>query len=362
MSRMRRFDTSLPANQQMPFQITTQPFGPLASATAPLTQYSIRHTETGAAFTVLPGFGGVLRSLTLPVLPDNGGNGRAKPRLFSLLETPDSPQALQADETYASALLYPFPSRIRHGIYSFEGQEYALPFNDFGRDNAIHGFIHPRPFAIVAEDITATEAAVTLRYDYPGDLTGYPFLFSLTARYALHLTDDETVAFSVSFGVVNTGLSRCPSAFGWHPYFTLAPRTGTGTDDPVLVDDLTLELPATETVLLDDNLLPVGQIPFADSGAFGLTDRQFDAVFVVDNQHPIAETVLSAPAQNVSLIVSQDTAVFPFLVVYTPERRDRIAIEPITANVNAFNTGEGLRVLEPGETWSGTIGVRLVTC
>ncbi len=339
----------------MPFQITTSPFGPLASSSIPLTEYRIRHTETGAAFTVLPGFGGVLRRLILPVSPDNRGNGSAKIRLFSLLETPDSPQALEADESYASALLYPFPSRIRHGIYAFAGQEYALPFNDFGRDNAMHGFVHPRPFSVIAETVTATEAAITLCYDYPGDLTGYPFLFSLTVKYALHLTDNEVVSFSVTFEAANTGLSRCPSAFGWHPYFSLV----TGTNDLTPVDDLTLALPATDTVLLDENLLPVGQIPFTDSGPFSLTDRTFDAVFVVDNQNAVAETVLSAPAQSVSLVLSQDTAVFPFLVVYTPERRDRIAIEPITANVNAFNTGEGLRTLEPGERWGGTIGVLL---
>ncbi len=341
----------------MPFQITTQPFGPLASATEPLTEYTVRHPEIGAGFTILPGFGGVLRRLILPVFTNNQ-NGQS--RLFSLLKTPDSPQALQADESYASALLYPFPSRIRHGIYAFEGQEYALPFNDFGRDNAMHGFVHPRPFAVISQEITATEAAITLRYDYPGDLKGYPFLFSLTVRYALHLTDDETIGFSISFAVTNTGPSRCPSAFGWHPYFSLS--TGTGTDSPASVDNLTLAIPATETVLLDENLLPVGQIPFTDSSAFSLTDRTFDAVFVVNNQHPIVETTLSAPAQNVSLVMSQDTAVFPFLVVYTPEVRDRIAIEPITANVDAFNNGEGLRVLEPGEIWGGTIGIRLTTC
>lgn len=345
----------------MPFQITTRPFGPLASVSTPLTEYNIQHTETGAEFTVLPGFGAVLRSLILPVLPDGHGTGSASVRRFSLLETPDSPQALQADESYASALLYPFPSRIRHGTYAFGGQEYALPFNDFGRDNAIHGFIHPRPFTVITEDISATQAAITLRYDYPGDLKGYPFLFSLTVRYALYITDDETVGLYVSFDVTNTGLSRCPSAFGWHPYFRLAIHTDTGTDGPVSVDDLTLALPATDTVLLDDNLCPVGQIPFAAAGPFSLTDRTFDAVFVVDTQNPIVETVLSAPAQRVSLIISQDTAVFPFLVVYTPEPRNRIAIEPITANVDAFNTGEGLRTLEPGETWGGRIGVRLVT-
>lgn len=350
----------------MPFQITTRPFGPLASASTPLTEYAVQHTETGAEFTVLPGFGGVLRSLILPVLPDNGGNGNRKIRLFSLLETPDSPQALQADESYASALLYPFPSRIRHGIYSFEGQQYALPFNDFGRDNAIHGFVHPRPFTVVAEDITATEAAITVQYDYPGDLTGYPFPFSLAVRYALCVVDEGEIEFVLSFGVTNTGSSRCPAAFGWHPYFTLATRndarTATATDGLAAIDDLMLTIPAVETVLLDDDLLPVGRIPFIGSGWSGpesLNGRTFDSVFMVAFRGESAETVLSIPAHRVSMVLAQDTAVFPFLVVYTPEPRDRIALEPITANVNAFNTGEGLRVLEPNERWGGSVRLSL---
>ena len=35
-----------------------------------------------------------------------------------------------------------------------------------------------------------------------------------------------------------------------------------------------------------------------------------------------------------------------------PDQRKAIAIEPMTCAVNAFNTGDGLRWLEPGETWS----------
>ena len=62
---------------------------------------------------------------------------------------------------------------------------------------------------------------------------------------------------------------------------------------------------------------------------------------------------------------------FRYAQVYTPRNFPRstgttanpapgqaVAIEPMTAPANAFNTGEGLRWLEPGETWRLQWGVR----
>jgi aldose 1-epimerase len=51
---------------------------------------------------------------------------------------------------------------------------------------------------------------------------------------------------------------------------------------------------------------------------------------------------------------------YQFVQVFTGDtlpdpaaRRRGVAIEPMTCAPNAFNSGEGLRVLAPGETWSG---------
>jgi aldose 1-epimerase len=56
--------------------------------------------------------------------------------------------------------------------------------------------------------------------------------------------------------------------------------------------------------------------------------------------------------------------VYRFLMVFTadaiPEtarRRRSIAIEPMTCAPNAFRSGDGLIVLEPGESWSGSWGI-----
>ena len=42
------------------------------------------------------------------------------------------------------------------------------------------------------------------------------------------------------------------------------------------------------------------------------------------------------------------------------EAAPAVAIEPVSCAVNAFNTGDGLRWLAPGESWSASWGLRPV--
>ncbi|ADB39057.1 aldose 1-epimerase [Spirosoma linguale] len=344
----------------MPFQITTQPFGtlPTATATEPLTEYILEHTETGEFITVLPEYGGILRRLVL----------RKGQFLLPLLSAPDSPQALLTDESYSSALLYPFPSRIRHGIYHFEGEDYALKMNEIRRDNALHGFVHGRPFSVISQDVTPTYAQLVLRYDYDGDTAGYPFPFALTVSYKLiqgnqllhgsMAADDRMCALEVAYSVVNTGSKRSPSAFGWHPYFTLADQS---------VDEMSLTLPGRSSIILDEKMIPSGRQPAEQAGVLNLNDQQLDTAFAIEptsdsaSQDSFAETVLTSLSTGVRLIVGQQTGPgkLNYLVCFTPTRRDSIAIEPLTANVDSFNNGDGLTILNPGEAMSGTIWVRL---
>ncbi|MFD2933477.1 aldose 1-epimerase [Spirosoma flavum] len=342
----------------MPFQISTQPFGTLPTGTAPLTEYILEHTESGEFITIIPEFGGILRRLVL----------RKGQYLFALLHAPDSPQTLLADESYASALLYPFPSRIRHGIYHFEGEDYALKMNEVNRDNALHGFVHGRAFSVVGQEITPTQAQLVIRYDYAGDTVGYPFPFALTATYTLiqanllpkgnHTTDDRMCALQVSYSALNTGATRCPASFGWHPYFTLSGES---------VDAMSLSLPNRTPILLDKNMIPHGMQAAELAGTIELHEKKLDTAFAIeptsDSTSPesFAETVLTSLETGVRLIVGQQTGEnkLNYLVCYTPTRRDSIAIEPLTANVDAFNNGEGLTILNPGETLSGTMWVRL---
>jgi aldose 1-epimerase len=53
---------------------------------------------------------------------------------------------------------------------------------------------------------------------------------------------------------------------------------------------------------------------------------------------------------------------WPYVMVFTGDplpdvARRSVAVEPMTCAPNAFRNGDGLAVLEPGETHSGTWGI-----
>ncbi|KAA9349067.1 aldose 1-epimerase [Larkinella humicola] len=320
----------------MPFEIHHQPFGLL-------TEYVIQNTETGEFVSLLPAHGAIVRQL---VLRHRGSTQESN--LVSLIRAPKSQQALLADETHASALLFPFPSRIRHGIYAFEGEMFTLPMNEAHHDNAIHGFVFGKAFELFGQEISTSEASLTLRYLHDGSYPGYPFPFEFRIRYTL-----SSAGLTVTYEAQNTGNRTAPVSFGWHPYFTL-------NEEPV--DQLTIELPAAKQVLLDDRLLPVGEELFEQKGELALRDRVLDAAFIVEeNNGEGVTTVLRSAKQGLQLNVWQETGPrkFKYLVVYTPAGRDNIAIESLTSNVNALNNGQGLIILEPNEVAKGTIRVSL---
>ncbi|MEL6811880.1 MAG: hypothetical protein AAFP76_11135, partial [Bacteroidota bacterium] len=52
-------------------------------------------------------------------------------------------------EFCVNGVLFPFPNRLEHGLFSHEGEKYQLPINEPERNNAIHGFLNTRKFEVV---------------------------------------------------------------------------------------------------------------------------------------------------------------------------------------------------------------------
>ena len=242
------------------------------------------------------------------------------------------------------------------------------------RDNALHGFIHGRAFSVVSRDVTPTHAQLVVRYDYLGDTVGYPFPFALTITYELvqanllahgsHPEKDRMSALRIYYEAENTGNGHCPAAFGWHPYFTFIEDNEPARES---IGNMTLTLPARQHIKLDDYMIPTGELTPEEAGTIELHDKKLDSAFHIestsqpDDTESFAETTLTSLKTGVRLIVGQQTGQgkLNYLVCYTPTRRDSIAIEPQTANVNAFNNGKGLAILNPGDKLSGTMWVRL---
>ncbi|RDX23204.1 aldose epimerase, partial [Bifidobacterium breve] len=88
-------------------------------------------------------------------------------------------------------VLAPYPNRVTNGQYSFDGEDYQMPIDEFGRQSSLHGYAHRYMWEL--EDLQ--ESHVTLSWRSP-DIAGYPFDITITATYALDengLTETFTV-------------------------------------------------------------------------------------------------------------------------------------------------------------------------
>jgi aldose 1-epimerase len=127
----------------------------------------------------------------------------------------------------------------------------------------------------------------------------------------------------------------------------------------------------TRIVVDEERKLPIGREPLDGSAEDFRTprrlgDQQVDLAFtdLARDAAGLARASLSAPdGTTVELWADEG---YPFLELYTgdglsPERRRRgLGVEPMTCAPNAFQSGEGLARLEPGETFAATWGVRLL--
>ena len=117
-------------------------------------------------------------------------------------------------------------------------------------------------------------------------------------------------------------------------------------------------------------MIPIGREPvagtafdFRDPRAIGAT--QMDTAFTdLDRDADGRATVrLRDPATGDTVALWCDAS-YPYLMVFTGDalpdadrRRTGLAVEPMTCAPDAFRSGDGLEVLEPGASTSGTWGI-----
>lgn len=250
------------------------------------------------------------------------------------------------------APLIPWPNRLEDGRYRFDGADYQMPLTEPGKQNAIHGLLRWRPWGIVARTASTVRMGARL-----SPFPGYPFHLDVEVEYALG--ED---GLRVTTTATNTGTRRCPYGAGQHPY--LSPGAG-------LVDESVLELGAATRILTDaQRQLPIGTEPVAgttyDFGvARPLGDQTLDTAFtdlVRDGDGRAWARLTGSDGRCAELWVDRS---HPIIQLYTgdalkPERRRRgLAAEPMTCPPNAFRSGDGLMVIEPGRSVSTQWGVRL---
>lgn len=248
-------------------------------------------------------------------------------------------------------LLMPWPNRIRDGKYSFGGREHQLALTEPKLANASHGLA--RWAAWTVEEHTAT--SVSLGYRVMAQ-SGYPWAVDLHVLYDLS-ADGLTVTQTGT----NLSDEAAPYACGAHPYLCV----GDG------IDDLVLTLPAGTRTLVDQRLIPVETVAvdadhdFRVGRVIGGVELN-DAFGDLDRVDGVATITLRDPAAGLGVALWVDERI-PWLQVFSaddaPGRgRRSLAVEPMTAPANAFNSGVDLVTLapagSPGDELSVTWGIR----
>lgn len=245
----------------------------------------------------------------------------------------------------SGVVLTPWPNRIRDGRWTQRGTTSQLAITEPKFMNASHGLLRFVPY-----EIDAGESTATLRADvYPQ--TGYPFHLETAVTYAL-----TSVGITVTHTLKNIGSEPAPVALGTHPYLTLG-------DTPA--SELTVTSSGSEYFVVDDRMLPTGSAPVTSAndlrgGAIlaGLTLDTAYRALTRDAEGRASHTLRDTSGRCVTLWQGEG---FDYVQFYTarpyPGREVALACEPMTAPADAFNSGEGLRWLEPGESWTLEWGV-----
>lgn len=244
-------------------------------------------------------------------------------------------------------VLVPWPNRIRDGRWTDGDTTRQLDLTEPDRDNAIHGLLRYAPYEIDASEASATLSATV----FPQH--GYPYTLRTRVTYALTENGVE-----ITHEVENVGDGDAPVALGTHPFLCLG---------GVPTEDLVLAVPASSVFEVDDRLLPTGEVPVSGPydlrGGARVGDLDLDTGFgaLERGDDGIARTTLTAPDGR-TVTMWQDEN-WGFIQVFTtdayPGQSRAIAVEPMTAPTDAFNTGQDVRRLAPGESWAARWGVSL---
>lgn len=284
---------------------------------------------------IFPSLGGVLGDLLLS----------NEDKTCHVLDTYQQIDDLEAKAAYKSHFLLPFPNRMKDGKYNFYGNSYQFPVNDTRLGHSLHGFLDTIPMQVIIQKSDEKEATVELQGDFSGN-DYYPFSFEINTTYTLRHSE-----LIVLIKIKNTGNSKMPIGFGWHPYFKI---------DNTTIDDFKMQLPDCRLVELDERMMPTGEtVPFHTFSTLkAIGDKHFDNCFILESNSDKRATI-QLQSKTKTLSIWQETAAFPYFQIYTPENRQSIAIEPMTCNIDAFNNENGLWVLDSEKDKQFTFGIKL---
>ena len=246
-------------------------------------------------------------------------------------------------------LLHPWANRIDGCGYTAAGREVRFTAESapvrLADGLPIHGLLSGSPLWEVTGAQAGEEGArLDARLDFGAHerlLAGFPFAHEVTQT--VYLWESH---LSIETSVRPTGDQAVPISFGHHPYLRLpgVPRS-----------EWRAEMPVRRQAVLDERGLPTGEwrdVEFPPGELGGLV---LDDLFTDLGRRPVF--AISAAGRELRVRFDQG---YPYAVIWSPEGEDFICFEPMTAPTNALVTGEGLRLVEPGDAFTARFTVTVV--
>ncbi len=305
-------------------------------------------------------------------------------------------------KTMGVPLLYPWANRLAGFDYTVAGRTVEVPHDPalIALDQnglPIHGAIGGRVGWELVDaqnhDATGRGTKTSDGAEASHETTPAPGARSLTARLSWNEAQPELFAvfpfehdltyearladgrLEIEVTVHACGADAVPLAFGFHPYLSPGgPR-----------EQWLIELPAMRHLELDRAQIPLGiEDPASASRSFELGGREFDDGFdvgpgvgarsdldtgpgvgptpgegVVPDHAPRTAPVrfvVTAGSRRIELALEHG---YPYAQLYAPLSGHFICFEPMTAPANALRSGEGLRLLQPGERHSAAFSIQI---
>ena len=268
--------------------------------------------------------------------PDFGNNTRSfRVRAHEFIWTP---QPWTAPALAGIPLLAPWANRIDGESYLANGNRYLLnpELGNLRFDTnhlPIHGLLaFVKGWKIVSQDA----ASVSCRLEFwrsPRWMAQFPFAHTIEMTHRLRGSSLE-----IETVIENLCDEPMPVCIGYHPYFQL-------TDSPR--DAWKVRIAASQQVGLSEKLIPTADRRTVDpNGAVALAGISLDSVFTSLTGENFT---MEGAAQRISVRFGPK---FPVAIVYAPDPRPFVCIEPMTALTNAFNDPNGgVPHIAPGDAW-----------
>ncbi len=252
----------------------------------------------------------------------------------------DIESAALKGSTAGIPLLYPWANRLAMPRFRAVNRDITLdPSSSLlhldGQGLLIHGV---RWSHLAWEVITAKSDRhlSLLDWNRPELLEVFPFRHQVEMTITLN-PDSLTIDTAV---IANDPV---PVSFGFHPYLGIPglPRS-----------EWQLELPAMRRLVLDEKGIPDGKEQSFEFAGGPLGDLEMDAGFVVLDKCP--RFSLAGAGRRITMVFLEG---YQYAQIYAPKRKDYIALEPMTAPTSALTTGQGLKVVAPGEEFQASFRI-----